>query len=338
MVWEGLRFVVVALPGLFSYPFSLYNFVLEFFFFFFFFFFLFLFQFFGIVVTSLGEERPNLSAFRTFVRFALVWFCLFPLPLGVLERLRLVIVALPGLFLLHFMCICLVNSSVVYLKCVMMYMIVILPLLLAVFVDCNVFFGNFYFSFLSMAYMPFVMWRITLISLRWWIFRHLTRGRRLYFLQKYRSTLKRKKSISFGTFYPGLVILFVRLSLLTMTIPNQLCDVLLFVCSKMADEPNLSSKLPVADRTREVWGRKLCWWCLSSGFPLCTFLFGFADSFRFVFTSSPFYEASPLCTILCNLLWVYLFGMLKSLREALRVSLYCFFWPPWERFPTWSSP
>ena len=31
-------------------------------------------------------------------------------------------------------------------------------------------------------------------------------------------------------------------------------------------------------------------------------------------------------------------GMLKSLREALRVSLFRFFWPPWERFPTWSSP
>ena len=46
--------------------------------------------------------------------------------------------------------------------------------------------------------------------------------------------------------------LLVRLSLLTMTNPNQLCDVLLFVCSKMADETNLSSKLPVADRTREV--------------------------------------------------------------------------------------
>ena len=44
----------------------------------------------------------------------------------------------------------------------------------------------------------------------------------------------------------------VRLSLLTMTNPNQLCDVLLFVCSKIADETNLSSKLPVADRTREV--------------------------------------------------------------------------------------
>ena len=41
-------------------------------------------------------------------------------------------------------------------------------------------------------------------------------------------------------FCPRKGSLFVRLSLLTMTIPNQLCDVLLFVCSKMADETNLA--------------------------------------------------------------------------------------------------
>ena len=46
----------------------------------------------------LGEERANLSAFRTFVRFVLVWICRFPLPLGVWEGLLFVIVALPGLF------------------------------------------------------------------------------------------------------------------------------------------------------------------------------------------------------------------------------------------------
>ena len=51
---------------------------------------------FSIAITSLGEERANLSAFRTFVRFVLV--CRFPLPLGVWEGLRFVIVALPGLF------------------------------------------------------------------------------------------------------------------------------------------------------------------------------------------------------------------------------------------------
>ena len=30
---------------------------------------------FSIAITSLGEDRANLSAFRTFVRFALVKFC-----------------------------------------------------------------------------------------------------------------------------------------------------------------------------------------------------------------------------------------------------------------------
>ena len=53
---------------------------------------------FSIAITSLGEERANLSAFRTFDRFVLVWICRFPLPLGVWEGLRFVIVALPGLF------------------------------------------------------------------------------------------------------------------------------------------------------------------------------------------------------------------------------------------------
>ena len=57
---------------------------------------------FSIAITSLGEVRANLSAFRKFVRFALVWFCLFPLPLRVWEGLRLVILALPGPFSLTF--------------------------------------------------------------------------------------------------------------------------------------------------------------------------------------------------------------------------------------------
>ena len=53
---------------------------------------------FSIAITLLGEERANLSAFRTFVRFVLVWICRFSLPLDVWERLRFVIVALPGFF------------------------------------------------------------------------------------------------------------------------------------------------------------------------------------------------------------------------------------------------
>ena len=41
--------------------------------------------------------RANLSAFRTFVRFVLVWICRFPLPLDVWEGLWFVTVAFPGL-------------------------------------------------------------------------------------------------------------------------------------------------------------------------------------------------------------------------------------------------
>ena len=52
---------------------------------------------FSIAISSLGEERANVNAIRTFVRFVLL-FCRFPLPLCVLEGLRFVVAALPGLF------------------------------------------------------------------------------------------------------------------------------------------------------------------------------------------------------------------------------------------------
>ena len=106
-----------------------------------------------------------------------------------------------------------------------------------------------------------------------------------------------------------------------------MCEVLLFVCSVMADETNLSSKLPAADRTREVWGRKLCWCALALAF-LCA---SFCSASLIPFAS---YSSAPLlmrprhiarsCTI-CSYDSV---GMLKSLREALRVSLNRFSWPP----------
>ena len=71
---------------------------------------------FGVAVASLGGGgggggggegggRAGLGAFRAFVRFVLVWVCRFPLPLGVWEGLRFVIVALPGLFF-YFFCFC----------------------------------------------------------------------------------------------------------------------------------------------------------------------------------------------------------------------------------------
>ena len=42
---------------------------------------------FSIANTSLGEERANISAFRMFDRFVLVWICRFSLPLDVWEGL-----------------------------------------------------------------------------------------------------------------------------------------------------------------------------------------------------------------------------------------------------------
>ena len=57
-----------------------------------------LFSPFSIAITSLREERANLSAFCMFDRFVHIWICRFPLPLDVWEGLRFVIVALPRLF------------------------------------------------------------------------------------------------------------------------------------------------------------------------------------------------------------------------------------------------
>ena len=77
VVYSTLRFVLC---------FTLCHFVLVFF------------SHFSIAITSLGEGRANLSAFRTFVRFVLVWICRFSLPFGVWEGLRFLIEAHPGLF------------------------------------------------------------------------------------------------------------------------------------------------------------------------------------------------------------------------------------------------
>ena len=59
-------------------------------------------SFLGLRLPRLEKERASLGAFCTFVRFALVWFCLFP---GVWEGLRFVIVALPRLFSYLFFCL-----------------------------------------------------------------------------------------------------------------------------------------------------------------------------------------------------------------------------------------
>ena len=56
---------------------------------------------FSIAITSLREEIANLSAFRTFVRFVLVWFRLFPLSLE--GRVTVCDCGTPWTFLLPFL-------------------------------------------------------------------------------------------------------------------------------------------------------------------------------------------------------------------------------------------
>ena len=55
---------------------------------------------FSIVITSLGEKRAGLCAFHSISCLARDALCLFPLPVGVRDWLRLVIVAHTGLFFL----------------------------------------------------------------------------------------------------------------------------------------------------------------------------------------------------------------------------------------------
>ena len=63
-------------------------------------------KFMSYVYLCFFKRELILVLFRTFVRFALAWLCLFPLPLGVREGLRLVIVALPPLFSYLFITVC----------------------------------------------------------------------------------------------------------------------------------------------------------------------------------------------------------------------------------------
>ena len=118
------------------------------------------------------------------------------------------------------------------------------------------------------------------------------------------------------------------MSLLPLNSPYQMHKVLLFVCSKMADETNLSFKLLLQkEQERSQEESSVGDGNYSSGFQLNILLLSFTDSFASYSLAPllmrPRHYAQP-CAI-CSHESV---GMLKSLREALRVSLYCFFRPP----------
>ena len=113
---------------------------------------------------------------------------------------------------------------------------------------------------------------------------------------------------------------------LEMIYPKQMHEVLLFVCFKTAYETNLSSKLPVADRTREIWGRKSVGDVLVPDFHRAHFCLALLILFA-LYSPAPLLMRLRLFARSCAICSHNYVGMLKSLREALRVSLYRFFWP-----------
>ena len=118
-----------------------------------------------------------------------------------------------------------------------------------------------------------------------------------------------------------------------MTNPYQLCDVLLFVCSKMADETNLSSNCLLQIEQERSEKESSVGDALALAFRCARFCSASLILFA-SYSPAPLFMRPHHFVRSCAICSHDSVGMLKSLREALRVSLYCFFCPPWERFPT----
>ena len=112
---------------------------------------------------------------------------------------------------------------------------------------------------------------------------------------------KNEKNISKGRplkFLPSMR-LNVHLSLLTMTNLCQMGEVLFLYGLRWLMRPILALyRLLHIEQERSEEETSVG---DALAFPVCMFLLHFADSFCFVFTSTPSYETSPLCLILCNL-------------------------------------
>ena len=88
---------------------------------------------------------------------------------------------------------------------------------------------------------------------------------------------------------------------------------------------------------QEVWGRKLCRWCLSSDFPLRTFLVGFAQT-PHKLGGIPIGSSitSPFC-LTCQqetarLFYFWFLPFSRILRTGYRASVYCNTFS-WEQSP-----
>ena len=112
----------------------------------------------------------------------------------------------------------------------------------------------------------------------------------------------------------------VRLSLLTMTNPNQLCDVLLFVCSKMADETNLTLSC-LLQIEQERSGEESS---VGDALALAFCCARFCSALLILFASylpAPLFMRPRHFVRSCAICSHDSVGKLKSLREALRAKL-----------------
>ena len=101
----------------------------------------------------------------------------------------------------------------------------------------------------------------------------------------------------------------------------------------MADKTNFSPKVPVADSTREssVGDALTLAFCCARFCSASLILFASYSSAPFLMRPRHFVRSCAICSYDSVV-------MLKSSKEALRMSLYRFFWLTWERFPICSSP
>ena len=144
-----------------------------------------------------------------------------------------------------------------------------------------------------------------------------------------------------------IIFLFVRflsfsiewfcISLSVITDNDQKCEVLMFVCSKMDDETILALNCLLQVEQERSEGESSVGDALALAFRWARFcsvsLILFASYLPAPLLMRPrhFDRSYAICS----------YGsvdIMKSLREALRVCLYRFFWRLWDRFLTYTSP
>ena len=140
----------------------------------------------------------------------------------------------------------------------------------------------------------------------------------------------------------------VCLSLLTMINPNQMCEVLLCVLRwlmrpilalncLLQTEQALNCLLQIEEERGLRKKALLVTDALALAFRCACFCSTSLICFALYSPASLFMRPCHFAQF-CAICSLYSVGMLKSLKVALRVSLYHFFWPPWEGFLTCSSP